>query len=154
MKRDFPIDRLKEEAMINLKHGITSVWLQLDEILLYGCDNSELRPNKDAVINLFSEIKSLPNVNYVGAVHIVGSTIANNAAAYPGAGISGGGYTEVVNTLIAGNGTGNCAAPVVSLGNNLDSDGSCGLRSAGDLSHVDPLLAPLDDNGGPAPTHA
>jgi radical SAM superfamily enzyme YgiQ (UPF0313 family) len=74
MKRDFPIDRLRKEAMINLKHGITSVWLQSDEILLYGCDNSELRPNKDAVINLFREMKSLPNVNYVGAVHLTFSS--------------------------------------------------------------------------------
>jgi hypothetical protein len=93
-------------------------------------------------------------INYVGAVHIAGSTIANNAAAYPGAGISGVGYTDVVNTIIAGNGTGDCAAPVVSLGNNLDSDGSCGLTSAGDLSDIDALLGPLADNGGPAPTHA
>jgi len=69
-KRDFPIERLKKEAMINLKHGINSVWLQSDEILLYGLDNSEMRPNKDAVINLFKEIKSLPNVKTVGAIHL------------------------------------------------------------------------------------
>jgi CSLREA domain-containing protein len=93
-------------------------------------------------------------VNHIGAVHIAGSTIANNSAAYPGAGISGFGYTDLVNTIVAGNGHGDCAAALVSLGNNLDSDGSCGLASAGDLSDVDPLLGPLADNGGPAPTHA
>ena len=70
MKRDFPIQRLKEEAMINLKHGINSIWLQSDEILLYGLDNSEMRPNKDAVIELFREMKSLPNVKTVGAIHL------------------------------------------------------------------------------------
>ncbi len=74
MKRDFPIERLKEEAMINLRYGITSVWLQSDEILLYGLDNTEMIPNKDAIITLFSELKSLPNVNYVGAIHLTFSS--------------------------------------------------------------------------------
>ncbi|GIU70985.1 MAG: radical SAM protein [Candidatus Nitrosocaldaceae archaeon] len=73
-KRDFPIDRLKEEAMINLRYGITSVWLQSEEILLYGSDNKELIPNKDAVTELFKELKSLPNVNYVGAIHLTFSS--------------------------------------------------------------------------------
>jgi len=74
MKRDFPIDRIKEEAMVNLKHGINSVWLQSEEILLYGLDNSEMRPNKDAVITLFNEIKSLPKVDYVGTMHLTFSS--------------------------------------------------------------------------------
>lgn len=70
MKRDFKIDRLKKEAKINLKHGIKNIWLQSDEILLYGLDNSEMRPNKDRVIELFKEMKSLPGVNTVGAIHL------------------------------------------------------------------------------------
>ena len=69
-KRDFPIERLKKEAMVNLKHGITDIWLQSDEILLYGLDNSEMIPNKDAVVNLFKEMKSLPNVKAVRAIHL------------------------------------------------------------------------------------
>lgn len=73
-KRDFPIVRLKEEAMVNLKHGINSVWLQSEEILLYGLDNSQMIPNKDAVINLFKEMKSLPNVDYVGTMHLTFSS--------------------------------------------------------------------------------
>jgi hypothetical protein len=36
---------------------------------------------------------------------------------------------------------------------NIDSDGSCGL-SGTDIPGVDPLLAPLADNGGPTFTHA
>jgi len=74
MKRDFPIERLKKEAMINLNYGTTSIWLLSDEILLWGCDNSEMRPNKDAVVELFREMKSLPNVDYVGAVHLTFSS--------------------------------------------------------------------------------
>ena len=43
---------------------------------------------------------------------------------------------------------------VVSLSFNLDSDGSGGFDAVGDQSGVDPLLAPLADNGGPVPTRA
>ncbi|GBC74577.1 MULTISPECIES: B12-binding domain-containing radical SAM protein [Candidatus Nitrosocaldus] len=74
MKRDFPVERLKEEASINLRYGITSIWLQSEEILLYGLDNSEMRPNRDAIVHLFSELKSLPNVNYVAAIHLTFSS--------------------------------------------------------------------------------
>jgi hypothetical protein len=42
---------------------------------------------------------------------------------------------------------------LLSLGNNLDSDGSCGFTSPGDLT-ADPLLGPLANNGGPTLTHA
>ena len=38
------------------------------------------------------------------------------------------------------------------LGNNLDSDGTCGLTGSGDLN-VDPLLKPLAENGDPTQTH-
>ncbi|MEM3121768.1 MAG: radical SAM protein, partial [Candidatus Nitrosocaldus sp.] len=74
MKRDFPVERLKEEASINLRYGITSIWLQSEEILLYGLDNNEMRPNRDAIVHLFSELKSLPNVNYVAAIHLTFSS--------------------------------------------------------------------------------
>jgi len=43
---------------------------------------------------------------------------------------------------------------VDSLGHNLDSDGTCGLADPTDLSAVEPMLGPLQDNGGPTPTHA
>lgn len=41
-----------------------------------------------------------------------------------------------------------------SLGYNLASDGSCFLTGSGDLPNTDPLLAPLQDNGGATWTHA
>ncbi|MGE0825951.1 MAG: choice-of-anchor Q domain-containing protein [Candidatus Binatia bacterium] len=43
---------------------------------------------------------------------------------------------------------------ITSLGHNLSSDTSCGLTRPGDLVGVDPLLGPLQDNGGPTLTHA
>jgi hypothetical protein len=42
---------------------------------------------------------------------------------------------------------------LVSLGNNIESDGTCGFDGPGDTV-ADPLLGPLQDNGGPTPTHA
>jgi hypothetical protein len=49
---------------------------------------------------------------------------------------------------------GDCMFPITSNGYNLDSDGSCGLTGAGDLSHKNPLLGPLANNGGPTQTMA
>lgn len=49
----------------------------------------------------------------------------------------------------------NCAAGSrpLSLGYNLDSDGSCGFRQPSDMASLDPMLGPLQDNFGPAWTH-
>jgi len=40
----------------------------------------------------------------------------------------------------------------VSLGYNISDDSSCGFTSTGDLEGTDPLLGPLQANGGPTPT--
>lgn len=63
------------------------------------------------------------------------------------------------NTIISGGGAeGNCGfnLPVflTSGGHNLDSDATCGLAAAGDISNTNPLLGPLQDNGGATPTQA
>jgi CSLREA domain-containing protein len=44
--------------------------------------------------------------------------------------------------------------PPVSLGHNLDGDGTCLLTGTGDLPSTDPQLGPLADNGGPTLTFA
>ena len=97
-----------------------------------------------------------------GIVTIINSTITGNRIARDdGGGISAeaGSTTTLINTIVAGNEKGDCrsaedSASPVSLGHNLDSDGSCGLSGPGDLSGVDPLLGELADNGGPTLTHA
>ena len=50
----------------------------------------------------------------------------------------------------------NCSTSSVSIsgGYNIDSDGSCQVTDPSDLSNVNPLVGPLQDNGGPTPTHA
>lgn len=80
LKRDFPIDRLKKEAKINLDYGHTCIWLMSEEIMLYGCDNKNLYPNRDAIVELYTAMKNLGKVNYVGAVHLtLASAVADPA---------------------------------------------------------------------------
>jgi uncharacterized repeat protein (TIGR01451 family)/CSLREA domain-containing protein len=82
-------------------------------------------------------------------------TITNNSAD------AGGGIFRIVgsvtlkNTIVADNAPGgNCSDTVASMGNNLDSENSCGLGGAGDLINTDPMLGSLQNNGGPTDTHA
>ena len=48
----------------------------------------------------------------------------------------------------------NNGGSVISLGHNLDSENSCGFNQPSDLVNTDPLLGPLQDNGGPTFTCA
>jgi CSLREA domain-containing protein len=89
-------------------------------------------------------------INWGGVVEIISSTIADN----PGGGLGGQAPMTLRNTLVANPGYGDCENAIVSLGRNLDSDGSCGLTGPGDLPNTDPRLGPLADNGGPTLTHA
>jgi hypothetical protein len=94
-----------------------------------------------------------------GPLTLTYSTVSGNTA-----GSGGGLYSSyysgpfLANSIIANHPKGgDCATgglPVVSGGHNLDSDGSCQLTAAGDQPGVDPLLGPLQDNGGPTLTHA
>jgi hypothetical protein len=43
---------------------------------------------------------------------------------------------------------------IISLGYNIDSDGTCNLTQPNDQPNSDPLLGPLGNNGGQTPTHA
>ena len=118
-----------------------------------------------------------------GMLVLENSTVANNSAANDGGGLMMTGDAEVSlnNVTFAGNSAergggvyiqnsapslqntivadspsgGNCGGkPINSLGNNLSSDGSCDFSASGDLLNADPLLGPLNDNGGPTPTMA
>jgi len=102
-------------------------------------------------------------------MNLLNVTIANNSAAGPD-GIGGGfanlstrtGYFKncIVANNIAGNGVNNNGfdssdgAGIHSLGHNLDSENSCFFNQATDLINTNPLLGPLQDNGGPTFTMA
>ena len=86
---------------------------------------------------------------------ITNSTITGNSAAV-GGGVRNLGTAKLTNTIIANSPSGSdCSGEVItSLGHNLDSDRTCGLGVAGDISGVNPLLGPLADNGGTTFTRA
>ena len=91
---------------------------------------------------------------------ITNSTISDNTAA------SGGGIynfganarSEIGNTILKAGAGGNIAnnngGTVTSLGYNLSSDNGGGfLTGPGDQINTEPMLGPLQDNGGPTFTH-
>ena len=97
---------------------------------------------------------------------VINSNVSGNTADGSGGGVyNGSGTTELVNTIIAMNsaaGTGpDCSGSHTSLGYNLIGDTTdCQfIATTGDLvgdgaNPIDPLLGPLQDNGGPTFTHA
>ncbi|HEY0606999.1 MAG TPA: choice-of-anchor Q domain-containing protein [Herpetosiphonaceae bacterium] len=105
-----------------------------------------------------------------GTLHLNNTTIhANKADNYPGeppgqgAGLFvEGGTATIRNSIIAGNLNGDpqrpeCAGTLLSEGYNLiQSTIDCTITGdlTGNLPGVDPQLGPLQDNGGPTPTHA
>jgi hypothetical protein len=90
-----------------------------------------------------------------GTLLINNATISGNTAE-EGAGIFNvdGSMVFIQNSIVAGNTGGNCHGSITSLGYNLSSDNSCSFDAAGDLDDTDPLLGPLQNNGGPTDTMA
>ena len=96
-------------------------------------------------------------IQNVESLTLINSTISDNTAGKPGGGIhNGSGALTLTNSIIAHSDAGDACGGqgVTSLGHNLDSDGTCGLSFAGDLSNTHPMLSPLQDNGGPTFTQA
>ncbi len=91
-------------------------------------------------------------------------TIAGNESGRGGGFYEDGLATTLGNVLFAANfqtsgvpadcGIASGTDPLVSEGGNLSSDATCPLAGTGDQTSVDPMLGPLDDNGGPTRTHA
>jgi uncharacterized repeat protein (TIGR01451 family) len=87
-------------------------------------------------------------------VTLTTTTVTANKTEQSGALTAFGTALTLKNTIVANQTYGwNCQG-VISQGYNLDSDGTCGLTAGGDLSSVNPLLGPLQGNGGPTWTHA
>jgi hypothetical protein len=86
------------------------------------------------------------------AVTLLNSTVIGNSAAICG-GVCGG-PIEIGNTILNANASGNIDGIVTSHGYNISSDDGGGhLNGPGDQINTDPLLGPLQDNGGPTLTH-
>jgi hypothetical protein len=98
--------------------------------------------------------------NLGGTVTINNSTLSGNSADTSGGGIFNNGAAALQNSIVAnspsgGNcGTGPNTVTMTSKGYNLSSDGSCDFDGPGDLNNTDPMLGPLQNNGGPTQTMA
>lgn len=93
-----------------------------------------------------------------GSGSITNSTISDNRANGNGGGISATGTLELGNTILKAGASGanifNNGGTVTSHGYNLSSDDGGGfLTATGDQINIDPILGPLQNNGGPTFTH-
>jgi len=89
---------------------------------------------------------------------VSGSTIAENTADF-GEGIynRSNGTVVLKNTIVANivSPSADCSGPIVDGGYDLSSDDTCGFSGTNhSLSNTNPLLGPLQDNGGSTQTHA
>ncbi len=88
---------------------------------------------------------------------LISSTLVDNSAPLGGA-IYNLGKLEIGNTILRAGSVGSNIAGsgmIVSLGYNLSSDnGNGGLTNITDQIDVDPMVGPLQANGGPVLTHA
>ncbi len=124
--------------------------------------------------NLASDVGGGITTN--GTVNLNSATVVNNIATTDapggGAGLNsfGSGTYNMMNTLLAGNiiqgstirasncgcsgGIGCQGQKMVSFGNNLEDADTCLFTEASDFVNTDPLIGPLQDNGGPTLTHS
>src|SRR5438876_5283911 len=96
----------------------------------------------------------------LGALQITDSTFSDNSSAFLAGGVFNLGTLQIGNTILKTGDSGenlysNGAGGVTSLGYNISSDNGNGfLTGPGDQINTDPLLGPLQNNGGPTFTHA
>lgn len=97
--------------------------------------------------------------NSSGTININSSTITNNDGTDAGnVGVNSSGSVFIINTIVGETATTpscfiNSSGDIVSQGYNLDQGTSCGFNSIGDKSNRNPVLGPLENNGGPTDTH-
>jgi hypothetical protein len=115
-------------------------------------------------VDYFADAFSFGNggggVSNGGTLTINNSTISGNSVHYmvngisssPGGGIYGNAILQ--NSIVANNTMENCDGGMTSNGYNMSSDGSCNFSSSGDRNNTDPMLGPLQYNGGPTQTMA
>jgi len=89
-----------------------------------------------------------------GTLIIKNGTLSGNAST-SGGGIYNNGAATLQNSIVANSPSGgNCSGTMTSHGYNLSSDGTCDFDGTGDLKNANPLLGPLQNNGGPTQTAA
>ena len=94
----------------------------------------------------------------VGTLQIANTTLSDNSSPL-GGGVFNMGTLQIGNTILNAGASGaniaNNGGTITSHGYNLSSDDGGGfLTGPGDRINTDPMIGPLQDNGGPTFTHA
>lgn len=142
-------------AICNSSGRGASVWLNVENSTISGNSSSG---NGGGISNAALQ-------TFAGAGLVVtNTTISGNSAKGLGGGIynsnnGGAASLEIGNVILNGGKSGenifNNGGSVASLGYNLSSDdGGGALIGPGDQINTEPMLGPLQDNGGPTFTHA
>ncbi len=97
-------------------------------------------------------------ISNFGTLTIIESTVSGNSGNRDGGGIINRAGLEIENTILEAGASGanifNSGGTIASLGYNLSSDDGGGfLTASGDQINTDPMLGPLQNNGGPTFTH-
>ena len=93
-------------------------------------------------------------IRSIATLTITNSTLSKNSAG-SGGGIFASGTATLKNTIVANNTAVDCQGTITSGGNNLDSNGTCGLTGTGDIPNGNANLGPLALNApGSTATHA
>jgi CSLREA domain-containing protein len=91
-----------------------------------------------------------------GDMTLIHVTVYNNEATVADGGLLNHGEMELFDTIIGGSTGNNCGGsePIDSGGGNIEDANDCGLTGTGDQPNTDPMVGPLQNNGGTTPTHA
>ncbi len=118
-----------------------------------------VRNNGGGVTLTNSTIAANTATNQGGGIYNFGTFILTNGTVAGNTAATGGGIYNVLassvvtltNSIIANSLNGHdCSSTgtIVSQGYSLDSDNTCNLTATGDITNTNPLLGPLQDNGG------
>ena len=120
--------------------------------------NSTLSGNSSGSSGLAGGILNGGLFQLAGTLLINNSTLSGNTAGDGSGGgifnVNDGSTVALQNSILANNTGGNCHGTLDSRGYNLSGDNSCSFDGNGALNNTDPILGPLQNNGGPTNTMA
>ena len=129
--------------------------ISLTRSLVSGSDSRGINSSSGAISLVNSTVSGNDGGIYGGSSTITldAVTVTLNDVDGEGVGIdTSGGTISMTHTIVAGHSQ-DCDVVPTTAQYSMDSDGSCGLAGAGNLSNANPLLGPLANNGGPTLTH-
>jgi CSLREA domain-containing protein len=152
---DGGIVSITDTAFARNRAGIGAVALNADQLDIV---NSTLSGNASATGGVLVNRGRDPQDMFAtaGTGNLRNVTFASNSAGVQNLPLSG--PETITNTILSNRGP-NCtrtanAGAITSKGGNLDSGRTCAFAATGDRSDVNPMLAGLENNGGPTLTRA